>query len=163
MTRPRTASPISTADPFPWSWNVSAESSYAKKSVVRMSVLDAPAVGLAKIFGGREASGRWDALAWNSFVAWVKEVVLSVEQAYLLSWNGWFLNSLVQSNCTAGATTTSPTMISEPIPPAVPVVITSFGCASSINWPQSLAMGILGPSWEKWSSDLKQSTRFLPI
>src|SRR5205823_9648431 len=84
MTRPRTASPISTADPFPWSLNVLIESSYAKKSVVRMSVLGAAAVGLAKIFGGRDDGGRWDALAWNSFVAWAKEVLFSAEQAYLL-------------------------------------------------------------------------------
>jgi hypothetical protein len=50
---------------------------------------------------------------------------------------GCFLNFDRQSKRTIGETTTSPTSNSLPMPPAVPVVMTSVGCTSVMIWRQT--------------------------
>ena len=77
--------------------------------------------------------------------------------------NGSFLNFLMQSKRTTGLTTTSPTSNAVPMPPAVPVVMTSSGCTSSMIWRHTSMFGNSGPSCDMCESDLKTTTDFLPI
>ena len=79
------------------------------------------------------------------------------------AWNGSFLNFAVQSKRTIGLTTTSPTSNSLPIPPAVPVLITSFGCTSEMICVHTSIFGSCGPSCDMCESDLKTTTLFPPI
>ncbi len=58
---------------------------------------------------------------------------------------------------------TSPTSTCLPMPPAVPVVITSVGCTSVMIWRQTSMFGSCGPSCDMCESDLNTTTFFLPI
>ncbi len=69
----------------------------------------------------------------------------------------------MQSKRTIGLTMTSPTSNCLPMPPAVPVVITSFGFTSRMIWRQTSMFGSCGPSCDMCESDLNTTTDLLPI
>ncbi len=62
-----------------------------------------------------------------------------------------------------GLTITSPTSNCLPMPPAVPVVITSLGCTSRMICRQTSMLGSCGPSCDMCESDLKITTDLPPM
>src|SRR4051794_32108777 len=62
-----------------------------------------------------------------------------------------------------GLTITSPTSNCLPMPPAVPVVMTSLGCTSRTIWRHTSMFGSCGPSCDMCESDLKITTDLSPM
>jgi hypothetical protein len=134
-----------------------------KKSVVTTEE-DRPLGFTTKIFGALVLSfGNCPALALNSVLACANFFVTADLLEKCSCANGCFLNFDRQSKRTIGLTTTSPTSNSLPMPPAVPVVMTSVGCTSVMIWRQTSMFGSCGPSCDMCESDLKITTFFLPI
>src|SRR5205809_4000734 len=69
----------------------------------------------------------------------------------------------MQSKRTIELTMTSPTSNALPMPPAVPVVMTSFGFTCPMICCQTSIFGNCGPSCDMCESDLNTTTDFLPM
>jgi hypothetical protein len=73
------------------------------------------------------------------------------------------LKSLVQLNLALVTTKTSPSWVAVPMPPAVPVEMTSFGRASPTICCHSATIGAESPSVARCSSDFTARTSISPI
>jgi hypothetical protein len=71
-------------------------------------------------------------LGANSFLARAKYFVFGATLLYTARWYGAVFIHLMPSKRTIGLTHTSPTSHVGPMPPAVPVVMISFGRTSSM-------------------------------
>ena len=116
------------------------------------------------IFGGRVLSfGSWPALVLNSDLRGGEVLRLGRAAGIVRLVNGSLLNFEMQSKRTIGLTITSPTSHSLPMPPAVPVVMTSLGCTSVMICRHTSMFGSCGPSCDMCESDLKTTTDLPPM
>src|SRR6266516_6552963 len=121
---PSTASPISDRAPFPCKPYVLSVLSKPKKSVVR---IPAGSDDETTISGGRLLSGgRKPPFAANNDIA-SANFPPGALTAHANDSPSSCLNFFLQSKVAKRLTITSPTSVSAPIPPPVPVVITHLG------------------------------------
>src|SRR5271157_3612063 len=152
------ASPISQTRPRPCRPKWSVESSKPKKSVVTIA-----SGFVCQILGVGAPGSRAAFTLSRAGVMAVSALGGRDDALYMAFAQGSFLNCVVQSNLTTGPITTSPKAVVLPMPPPVPVVISTFGLIVWAISATSFFKGVAGPSYARCRPDLNNKTLVAPI